>query len=130
MKNLLIIAIVFSSVQLSFGQIDLKKAASAVSTEASKSSKGIMDALTSQLGLSALQTPKVANLVTTFLSAKSTLAPLLQTKPAEYKTKLTTAQTELTNGMKGALNPDQFTKFLSLKPKQADAANALSQLFF
>jgi hypothetical protein len=130
MKKLLIIFIAFSSVQTTFGQIDLKKAASAASTEASKSSKGIMDTLTSQLGLSLTQTPKISNLVSTFLSAKSTIAPLLQTKPAEYKTKLATAQTELTNGMKGALNPDQFTKFLSLKPKQADAANALSQLFF
>jgi hypothetical protein len=36
----------------------------------------------------------------------------------------------LMSGMKGALNTEQYTKLLSLKPAKADAANALSQLFF
>jgi hypothetical protein len=133
MKKLLIVACLISFAGITYAQVDLKKAAAvptAAATDVSQVGKGIVEMLTSKLSLTALQSPKVAGVVSTFLTAKSTLAPLMKSKPAEYKTKLTTAQTDLTTGMKGALNPEQYTKFLGLKPAKADAANALSQLFF
>ncbi len=126
MKKLFMAFCLLAFTNMAFAQVDLKKAATA---DVMQMGKGIVDLLTSKLSLTALQSPKVASVVTTFLTAKSTIAPLLQSKPADYKTKLASAQTDLMSGMKGALNADQYTKFLGLKPVQADAANVLSQLF-
>lgn len=130
MKKLLIAVCFIGFTGMTFAQVDLKKAAAAPAADVTQMGKGIVDMLTSKLNLTALQSPKVSSAVSTFLTAKSSIAPLLQSKPAEYKTKLAGAQTDLMSGMKGALNADQYTKLLSLKPAKADAANALSQLFF
>jgi hypothetical protein len=130
MKKLLIAFCFVAFTVITYAQVDLKKPAAAAGADVAQMGKGIVDMLTSKLSLTALQSPKVSSVVSTFLTAKSSIAPLLQSKPAEYKTKLTGAQTDLMSGMKGALNADQYTKLLSLKPAKADATNALSQLFF
>ncbi len=116
-----------------FAQLDLKKAASAASTlgfDASKTGKSIMDSITPKLGLTGDQTTKVSGVVNQFLTNKSSYITTAQTKPAEYKTKLEAGQKTLFDGMKAQVTPAQFTKFLSLKPAQADAANSLTQLFY
>jgi hypothetical protein len=134
MKKLLIAFCFMAFAGITYAQVDLKKpvapATTPASTAVAQMGKGIVDVLASKLSLTAMQSPKVASIVSTFLTAKSSLTPLMQSKPAEYKTKLASAQTDLTAGMKGALNPEQYTKFLGLKPAQANAANVLSQLFF
>ncbi len=130
MKKLLIAFCFVAFTGMAFAQVDLKKPAATASADVAQMGKGIVDMLTSKLSLTALQSPKVSSVVSTFLTAKSSIAPLLQSKPAEHKTKLAGAQTDLMSGMKGALNADQYAKLLSLKPTKADATNALSQLFF
>ena len=114
-------------------QLDLKKATSTVSAlgfDPTKTGKGIMDSLTPKLGLSGDQTTKVSGIVNQFLTNKSGYIATSKTKPAEYKTKLETEQTATFDKMKGALSPEQYTKFLGLKPAQTDTANALTQLFY
>jgi parvulin-like peptidyl-prolyl isomerase len=129
MKKLLIVFCLVASAAITYAQAELKKPAVAASTDVAAMGKGIVDMLSSKLNLSALQIPKVTDAVSTFLTAKSGLSTLMKTNPADYKTKLASAQGDLTKGLKGTLNADQYTKFLSLKPTTADATNVLSQLF-
>jgi hypothetical protein len=129
MKKLLIALCLMACTAVTYAQTDLKAPAAAASADVTQMGKSIVDMLSSKLNLSALQLPKVTNAVSTFLTAKSALGPLMKSNPADYKTKLTSAQGDLTKGLKSTLSADQYTKFLSLKPTAADATNVLSQLF-
>ena len=116
-----------------YAQLDLKKAAGTASSlgfDPAKIGKGIMDSLTPKLGLSSDQTTKVSGVVQQFLTKKSTFVAEAKTSPDTYKTKLATEQKPLLDGLKANLKPEQFTKFLGLKPAQTDTANSLSQLFY
>jgi hypothetical protein len=133
MKKILIVVLLLTSSPALFAQLDLKKAtgvASALGMDPAAVGKSIMGSLTPKLGLSSDQTTKVASLVNTFLTNKSTFMGLMQSKPAEYKTKFATEQKTLMDGLKGTLNIAQLTKFTGLKPAQTDTTNALSQLFY
>ena len=90
----------------------------------------ILSELGTKLILSKIQSPKVLGLITTFLSAKSAIMPLLQSNPSGYASKFGAAQGDLTSGLKGVLSAQQMTNFMGLKPKTNDATNVLSNLFF
>ncbi|MBC9929544.1 hypothetical protein [Chitinophaga qingshengii] len=90
----------------------------------------ILQKLTPALGLSAVQQPKVSNLLTNFLKQKAGIMPLQQTNPASYASKFAGLQGGLFSKLKLLLTAAQYTKFLGLKPKTNDATNVLSQLFF
>ncbi|NOT76078.1 MAG: hypothetical protein HOP08_14220 [Cyclobacteriaceae bacterium] len=116
-----------------FSQLDLKKATGAASTmgfDPTAIGKGVMESLTSKLGLSGDQTTKVSGLVNQFLTNKSSYIAKSQTKPTEYKSNLEAGQKTLFDGLKANLRPEQFTKLLSLKPATTDKANSLAQLFY
>ncbi len=128
----ILVALAFATPTV-FSQIDLKKAASAATAlgfDPVKIGKSIMDQLIPKLGLNGDQIAKVASIINQFLVNKSSYAGLMQSEPSEYKTKFAADQKTLLNGLKGVLKPAQFTQFMGLKPKQADAANAISQLFY
>jgi hypothetical protein len=121
------------STTIASAQLDLKKASSAASAlgfDPAKTGKGIMDSLTPKLGLSSTQVTSVSGIVNQFLTNKSSYIATAKTKPAEYKTKFDAEQKTMLDKVKGAITPDQFTKFLGLKPAQTDTANALTQLFY
>jgi len=133
MKKILVILIMAFSVNSAMAQLDLtkaKQAASAIGLDVNALTKNIMGALTSKLKLADTQTSKVTDLVSKFLTNKSGFASLMQSKPAEYKTKFDGEQKTLFSGLKGVLKPEQVTQFMNLKPNTNDATNALSQLFF
>lgn len=133
MKKILVILIMALSINHASAQLDLnkaKQAASNVGLDVNALTKNIMGILTSKLKLGDTQTSKVTDVVSKFLTNKSGFASLMQSKPAEYKTKLDGEQKTLFGGLKGILKPEQFTQFMNLKPKTNDATNALSQLFF
>ena len=93
-------------------------------------SKDLMSALTPKLALSDEQTPKVANLVATFLKAKTAILPLLEKNPKAYSDKFGVIQGDLMGGLKGVLTPQQMTGFVGLMPKVNDETNVMSHLFF
>ena len=116
-----------------YAQLDLKKASStaaALGFDPAKIGKSIMDTLTPKLGLSSAVTSQVSGLVNQFLTNKAGFVGSAQSKPAEYKTKLEGEQKTLFSGLKGVLNPAQFTQLMGMKPAKADASNAISQLFY
>ena len=133
MKKTLVILIMAFSVNNVMAQLDLNKAKQAATTagmDVNALTKSIMGTLMSKLKLADNQTSKITDLVSKFLSNKSGFASLMQSKPAEYKTKFEGEQKTLFSGLKGLLKPEQYTQFTNLKPKTNDPANALSQLFY
>ena len=90
----------------------------------------ILTEMGTKLILTKVQAPKVLGLVTTFLTAKSAIMPLLKSDPTGFASKLGASQTDLMGGLKGVLSPQQMTSFIGLKPKTNDATNVLSSLFF
>jgi hypothetical protein len=92
--------------------------------------KNIATELGTKLLLNQMQGTKVGQLVTTFLTAKSAILPLLKTDPMGFSSKLSGAQGDLMGGLKTVLSAQQMTNFMGLKPKTNDATNVLSNLFF
>ena len=90
----------------------------------------ILTELGPKLILTKVQLPKFMGLISTFLTAKSAIMPLLKSDPTGYASKLGASQTDLMGGLKGVLSPEQMTSFIGLKPKTNDATNVLSNLFF
>ncbi len=90
----------------------------------------IMSKLGPTLALTAVQKPKVLSSVTDFLTKKSGILSLATSDKAQYAAKLAGLNTGLLDKLKGVLTASQYTQFLGLKPKTADATNPLSQLFF
>ncbi|MBL7875677.1 MAG: hypothetical protein JNL53_08430 [Cyclobacteriaceae bacterium] len=133
MKKILLLLIILSAASASFAQIDLNKATAAAAPmgfDVNSLTKSIMGTLTGKLKLGEGQTTQVTNLLSKFLTNKSGFMGLMQSKPAEYKTKLEGEQKSLFSGLKGILKPEQFTQFMNLKPKTNDTTNNLSQLFY
>jgi len=91
---------------------------------------GIMGKLGPALALTAIQKPKVLDAVTGFLNKKSGIINLMTSDKAQYAAKLAGLNTDFLGKMKVILTATQYAQLLGLKPKVADAANPLSQLFF
>jgi hypothetical protein len=89
----------------------------------------IMDNLSSNLSLSALQKTNVTKAVTDFLTKKAELAPMLNSNKAAYAQKLSGLKTTLYGKMKKAVTGKQYTKFMGLKQKVQNTENPLSNLF-
>lgn len=130
MKKLLVAGLLMCFSTLASAQLDLNKAASAAGFDVKKLTESIMGTFTSKVGLSTAQVSAVTPLISQFLTKKSSIMPLAGTQPAEYKSKFAAEQKTLFDKLKGSISADQFTKFLNLKPKQASATDAISQLFF
>jgi hypothetical protein len=92
--------------------------------------KSIATELGTKLLLNKIQGTKVGQLISTFLTAKSAILPLLKSDPTGFASKLSGAQGDLMGGLKTVLSAQQMTNFMSLKPKTNDATNVLSSLFF
>lgn len=113
---------------LASAQLDLNKAAAGFDVK--KLTQSIMTTLTSKVGLSTAQVSAVTQLISQFLTKKSSIMPLAKAQPAEYQSKFEAEQKTLFDKLKGSVSADQFTKFLNLKPKKASSTDAISQLFF
>jgi hypothetical protein len=92
--------------------------------------KSIATELGTKLLLNQIQGTKVGQLISTFLTAKSAILPLLKSDPTGFASKLSGAQGDLMGGLKTVLSAQQMTNFMSMKPKTNDATNVLSSLFF
>ncbi|MBX9734743.1 MAG: hypothetical protein K2X37_11835 [Chitinophagaceae bacterium] len=91
--------------------------------------KGIMGKLVPGLNLMGDQAPKLNEEVMNFLKKKAGIMSLKASNAAEY----TKQQTDLFNNLKNRLGfilkPDQFKKFLALRPAASDKSNPLTHLF-
>jgi hypothetical protein len=92
--------------------------------------KSITSELGTRLLLNQVQGTKVGQLISTFLTAKSAILPLMKSDPTGFASKLSGAQGDLMGGLKTVLSAQQMTNFMNLKPKTNDATNVLSSLFF
>ncbi|PUZ29192.1 hypothetical protein DCC81_06940 [Chitinophaga parva] len=90
----------------------------------------IVSKLTTNLGLTDTQKPRITTLVSNFLTQKAEIAPLQESNPNGYTKKLESMQHGLFNRFKTSLNADQYTKFLALKPPTNDITNVLCKLFY
>lgn len=90
----------------------------------------ILGKLGPALALTNTQKPTVLTAVTGFLKDKSGILGLLNTDKAAYTSKSASLQSGLFGKLKTILTAAQYAKFLGLKPKAGDTANALSQLFY
>lgn len=93
-----------------------------------KTTGGIVDALTSQLGLPGTQKPALTSAVSSFLGTKSGIMGLATSNPTQYLSKFNPLQAGLFTKLKGIMGAAKFASFLKLKP--ANAGNVLSNLFF
>ncbi|MDP3394144.1 hypothetical protein [Sediminibacterium sp.] len=129
---LAILAIVSTELNAQLGNVldKAKLASTTAQFDVNSLTSGIMGKLSSALALSAAQKPKVASVITEYLSQKAQFIAKQKTSPAEY----TQRQMGIFQGVKsklaGILVKNQMNKFLGLKPATNDPANVLSQLFF
>jgi hypothetical protein len=93
-----------------------------------KTTGGIVDALSSQLSLPGTQKPALTSAVSSFLTSKSGIMGLASSNPTQYLSKFNPMQAGLFTKLKGIMGAAKFASFLKLKP--ANAGNALSNLFF
>ena len=133
MKKTLLIAISLIVAINALAQLDVNKPTVKTATSGLDPSivgRSIMDILTPRLKLNDDQNSNVTILVGQFLTHKSNFMELKKSKPADYKTKLASEQRVLFDGLKGALNPEQFIQLMDLKPSQAGTENAMGHLFY
>jgi hypothetical protein len=129
---LAILAIVSTKLNAQLGNVSEKAKlnSTAAQFDVNSLTSGIMGKLSSALALTAAQKPKVASVITEYLSQKAQFIAKQKTSPAEY----TQRQMGIFQGVKsklaGILVKKQMNKFLGLKPVTNDPANVLSQLFF
>ena len=128
LRKLLVAGLLMCFSTLASAQLDLNKAAAGFDVK--KLTQSIMTTLTSKVGLSTAQVSAVTQLISQFLTKKSSIMPLAKAQPAEYQSKFEAEQKTLFDKLKGSVSADQFTKFLNLKPKKASSTDAISQLFF
>lgn len=95
-----------------------------------KTTTGIVNELTSQLGLGATQKPALTDAVGGFLKEKSGFMDLAGTNPTNYLSKFNPLQKGLFGKLKTIMGAAKFASFLKLKPKGSGAGNVLSNLFF
>jgi hypothetical protein len=92
--------------------------------------KNLLTIMTPKLGLTTEQSPKVLTSVTTFLTAKSGILPLMERDPKAYSDKFGVIQSDMMKGLKVILTPQQVTQFMGLMPKENDPKNVMNHLFF
>lgn len=95
-----------------------------------KTTTGIVNELTSQLGLGAAQKPALTDAVGGFLKEKSSFMDLAGSNPTNYLSKFNPLQKGLFGKLKTIMGAAKFASFLKLKPKGSGAGNVLSNLFF
>ncbi|RFS24525.1 hypothetical protein DVR12_04770 [Chitinophaga silvatica] len=90
----------------------------------------IVSKLDKALILSEVQKPKLSTIVANYLRQKINIQDLQKTNEKAYTTKLNSMQNGLQSKLKPLLSLNQYSEFLSLKPKTFDETNVLSQLFY
>ena len=90
----------------------------------------IVSKLNTALTLTDVQKTKLPDVLTTFLNQRSLILPLANSNPKTYDTKLKSMHNGFYRKLKSILTPDQYTRFLELKPQDNDTTNVLSQLFY
>lgn len=123
MKKLMFVGAILLAVSATKAQIGgmldkAKTVAGATGVDTNKLTAGLMSTLTTSLGLTTEQVPKVTTAVNTFLAAKAQIMPLLQSNKAEYAQKQGALFTNLKSKLTGILLQSQMNKFLGLKPRQ------------
>jgi hypothetical protein len=90
----------------------------------------IVSQLDKSLLLTAVQKPRLLNIVTGYLKQKVAIQPLQQSNLKAYTTKMNSMQNGLQSKLKPLLTLTQYTEYLGLKPKSYDETNVLSQLYY
>lgn len=90
----------------------------------------IVNKLDKSLLLTAIQKPKLLNIVTGYLRQKVALQPLQQSNQKAYTTKMNSIQNGLQSRLKPLFTLTQYTEYLGLKPKSFDETDVLSQLYY
>jgi hypothetical protein len=136
---LLIASFSISQAQIKLPKIDTKSATSALTDfvkppsigDLGSTTSGVVDLLTSKLGLPASQKPELTSAISGFLKEKKGIAALANTNPTDYLSKFNPLQKGIFGKLKGIMGASAFTKMLGLKPSGSNiAGNALSHLFF
>lgn len=134
MRKLLTLMFLLATLPLlSSAQSLLDKAKSTTQSsgiDVKSTANAILGKLGPALALTNTQKPGVLTAVTGFLKDKSGILGLLKTDKAAYTSKFAGLQSGLFGKLKTILTAAQYAKFLGLKPKAGDTANALSQLFY
>jgi hypothetical protein len=143
MKSFFTVLMLSIITSMGFSQGLLSRAKSAVSSHSSASSSSlpslsnipgadhaIMEKLAPSLSLTAAQKPAISSTLTGFLKEKATILPLATTNPTAYASKFSALQSSTFGKLKAHLSIEQYTKFLSLKPKTSSSTNVLSNLFY
>lgn len=107
-----------------------KTMAATTSFDANSLAQLVTSQLTSKLGLTTKQVPKVTNALNTFMQAKAQIMPLLKSDKGQYTTKQAAIFDNLKTSLGTTLVKNQMNKFLSLKPATNDPTNVLSNLFY
>jgi len=90
----------------------------------------IVSKLNTALTLTDVQKNKLPDVITAFLNQRALILPLADSNPKTYDTKLNSMHNGFYRKLKSIFTPDQYTRFLALKPADNDAINVLSQLFY
>jgi len=90
----------------------------------------IVSKLNTALTLTEVQKTKLLDGVTAFLNQRALILPLATDNPKAYDTKLKSMHNGFYRKVKSLLTPDQYSRFLELKPVENDKLNVLSQLFY
>lgn len=90
----------------------------------------IVSKLDKSLLLTAVQKPRLLNIVTGYLKQKIAIQPLQQSNLKAYTTKMNSMQNGLQSKLKPLLTLTQYTEYLGLKPKSYDETNVLSHLYY
>jgi hypothetical protein len=99
-------------------------------TDAHVLAKNLLTIMTPKLSLTTEQSPKVLTSLTTFLTAKSGIVPLMDKDPKSYSEKFGVIHGDMMKGLKVILTPQQVTQFMGLMPKEHDTKNVMNHLFF
>jgi len=95
-----------------------------------ETANSIMGVLKPKLSLTEKQSPKVIEIVTNFLQAKSGIIDSAKTNPAAYVSQFGEIKDKLQSSLKAAITASQFKSMLALKPKTSSSSNVLSHLFY
>ena len=140
MKKTLFLALVSIFSATAFAQITVPKVSTPAATtvgkfimppaigDITKTTGGIVEALTGQLALPATQKPALTSAISGFLGSKSGIMDLAGKNPADYLNKFNPLQSGLFSKIKTIIGAAKFASFLKLKP--ANAGNVLSNLFY
>lgn len=90
----------------------------------------IVEKMVPALSLSAEQALQTNDAVADFLTQKAQILPLQSSDPASYASKFNILNGTLVNKLKQFMQAKQLTTFWSLKPRNNDPGNVLSQLFY